>query len=503
VNPPRQFKLLPRLPIGGYLFVFFILSALCYALIGAWMLQHGKEISELAMEERQLSATSELRSAMLHVQERITEISNSISQWEEARQQLMDPTYYEYWHTSRAMQAGYIPHYVQDLELYDAQGVILLKDHHTSLPFSVPVEPFTIHFEEGLPYLYSFSPVSERGETPTTIGFIGLKVDFHQALLDLNRFIYADVNNIYYHASYGPYYDIETLLSSIIFLPRPIAEIGQLEQLMHATLQHFAIISLLLLLIGSGLVFLILYKPLHALSRYINALRQGYIIPEQTLEAKQFCINELELLRHSIVEYQQELEQMHCSLDQKNSELWMMAHHDALTGVQNRRAYEEDWQKLQQLMRGQRIDLSVLLIDCDHFKAINDSYGHGVGDTVLQTVANILQRNLRDGDQVYRLGGDEFAIHLLNSSHEDAERLATRCVRELENYDFKQFDIREPVRFSVGIASGNGTDISSLQQLHKHADSAMYQAKRPNSSKIILYNPSFDDLSHPLLKSFH
>lgn len=484
-------KRLPPLPIASYLIGFFSVAGLLYALIGGWMLQQSEEITRLANEAREESSRQEMRSAMHRVESEVLDTITRLGLWEEVYQQLGDPTFYEYWRSNRALGAGYTTGYIVALELYDKQGKILQASPDEQMP-ERRLSHTSIRIEQGHPYLYSFSLVSKMGDATHVIGHIGIKVDFHQALLSLSRFIHVDVDTIHYPAIENALDSVETLLSQTRFQAMPLAETDKLEELMHDTVRHFVIISLLLLVLAYFLTSFLLHTPLRRLSAYIDALRRGNAAQSDngTVLNRSFHVREFDALRNSVVNYQLELEQMHSSLDQKNRELWKLAHHDALTGIANRRAYEEDWQKLQQLVRGQRIELSVILIDCDHFKAINDSYGHDVGDRVLQAVARIIEQALREGDQLYRLGGDEFAIHLLNSDLIQAEHLATRCLQLLEQHDFKQLGIREPVRFSMGLASASGDDPATLGRLHKHADIAMYQAKRPGSSKIIHYSPA-------------
>ncbi len=86
-----------------------------------------------------------------------------------------------------------------------------------------------------------------------------------------------------------------------------------------------------------------------------------------------------------------------------------MAHRDALTGVFNRRAFEEHWQHVQDIFSGSRQKIALLLFDINHFKSINDTYGHPVDDKVLQSFAETIQGSLRKGEKLYRIGGDEFA----------------------------------------------------------------------------------------------
>jgi diguanylate cyclase (GGDEF)-like protein len=488
MSRPEPLKRLLPLPIASYLIGFFSIAALLFALIGGWMLSQSQEITRLANEGRMQSAQQELATAARRVEEEAQTIIQRLSQWEEIHQQLGDATFYEYWRGNRALQAGYTPNYVLAVELYDGQGKSL-QQRNGGLPAQRPALESTLQIEGGRPYLYLYTAITRQGDNPRIVGHLGIKIDFQQALLDLNRFVYVAVPSITYPAQLSPAGKLSELLAQTRFDAMPIAETAQLERLMSDTLLHYALLSLILIVIAYFLTSYLLHTPLRNLSSYIEALRRGNAGRAELPVNQPFCVSEFEVLRNSIVSYQLELEQMNSSLDQKNRELWKLAHHDALTGAPNRRAYEEDWLTLQQLMRGQRLSLSVILIDCDHFKAINDSYGHAVGDQVLQSIAAALQQVLRDGDHHYRLGGDEFAIHLLNTDPEQALQLATRCLAQLEQYDFKTLGIREPVRFSIGLATASGHDTGSLSQLHRHADIAMYQAKRAGSSRIVAYNP--------------
>jgi diguanylate cyclase (GGDEF)-like protein len=183
---------------------------------------------------------------------------------------------------------------------------------------------------------------------------------------------------------------------------------------------------------------------------------------------------------------------MHSSLDQKNQELWLMAHHDPLTGVLNRRAYDDDWRQLASLIRGQDINISVILLDCDHFKAINDTYGHAIGDNVIKAVAECLKTCVREHDKLYRIGGDEFAIHMTNTSADEAAKLAVQCQQSVEKHPFRELGIKEPVRFSVGLSSAKGTQPEQICMLHKQADIAMYQAKGPSYGKVVQYEKGME-----------
>lgn len=111
-------------------------------------------------------------------------------------------------------------------------------------------------------------------------------------------------------------------------------------------------------------------------------------------------------------DYRLKLGEARLALENSNRIFHGQALHDPLTGRYNRRAFEEDWEYLIQATHGQRWPMALLLFDCDYFKPINDTYGHHVGDLVLQSIAGAVNEIMRNGDRLYRLGGDEFATLL-------------------------------------------------------------------------------------------
>jgi diguanylate cyclase (GGDEF)-like protein len=160
-----------------------------------------------------------------------------------------------------------------------------------------------------------------------------------------------------------------------------------------------------------------------------------------------------------------------------------------LTGIYNRRAFDKDWDLLfaPGLVKRAR-SVAFILFDCDHFKPINDTYGHQVGDLVLRGIAESLNMALRSGDKLYRLGGDEFATLLYDAELSQARLVAERCQDLLTRRDFTRHGVKEPIHVSIGIAYASDGDINSLNKLHKQADIAMYSAKRPGRNKIAVYS---------------
>ncbi|MGJ8454779.1 diguanylate cyclase domain-containing protein [Pseudothermotoga sp. U03pept] len=152
-----------------------------------------------------------------------------------------------------------------------------------------------------------------------------------------------------------------------------------------------------------------------------------------------------------------------------------LSYHDALTGLANRRMFEEYSQKIISLAQREGKKVTVLFMDLKHFKQINDIHGHQVGDEVLRIIGSRLEKSLRESDLISRFGGDEFVIILYDCSSEDLNRLLERIIRVVE----------EPVEIAgeifriscnIGVARypDDGTEID---QLIRKADMAMYRAK--------------------------
>lgn len=163
-----------------------------------------------------------------------------------------------------------------------------------------------------------------------------------------------------------------------------------------------------------------------------------------------------------------------------NSKLYMktldVAIRDPLTGLHNRRYFNE--RLLDEVERADRYTehLSLVICDIDHFKKINDSYGHPAGDTVLCGVADTLRNNIRKNDIVSRYGGEEFAMLLLNTEKLQAASIAEKIRRTFEESSFRLNgeDIRLTLSFGL---SSFGVDSSSFEGLISCADRALYSAK--------------------------
>ncbi|RUO30393.1 GGDEF domain-containing protein [Aliidiomarina soli] len=174
------------------------------------------------------------------------------------------------------------------------------------------------------------------------------------------------------------------------------------------------------------------------------------------------------------------------ALRSANQALEHLSQTDKLTGLFNRGHWEECLiQEFQRLKRYSG-DASLLLFDIDHFKAVNDNYGHDVGDEVLRQMANLIRANLRETDIAGRFGGEEFAILLPNTQAEAAMQLAERLRQKVREYPMQHTQGNFQVTVSLGVADFD-SDQTSHQEWLKHADNALYEAKNAGRDQAILF----------------
>lgn len=168
-------------------------------------------------------------------------------------------------------------------------------------------------------------------------------------------------------------------------------------------------------------------------------------------------------------------------------ELRQLMVQDGLTGLLNHVAFKE--RLTGELNRSKRTlaTFSVALLDLDHFKSINDTYGHQVGDTVIQTFATLLKNSFRNIDIIARYGGEEFAVILLDATPEQSEKTVNRIRSAFEHIEFSAAGCKFHVTFSCGLA-GSVTNPSE-EALLSAADVALYQAKANGRNCVRIQRP--------------
>jgi len=159
---------------------------------------------------------------------------------------------------------------------------------------------------------------------------------------------------------------------------------------------------------------------------------------------------------------------------------------DSLTGLHNRRYLSTHLDSVMERMRDSEKPVSLLMIDVDHFKHVNDTYGHGVGDEVLHEIGQQILRNIRGFDLAARYGGEEFAVVMPDTPVEVAlgvaERLCEKMVAEAVHVTGSKDTIR--VTLSIGVAVSEGPD-ETAENLLKRADDALFEAKRAGRNQVI------------------
>lgn len=170
-------------------------------------------------------------------------------------------------------------------------------------------------------------------------------------------------------------------------------------------------------------------------------------------------------------------------INESEEALSRLAHQDPLTGLGNRRAFDEAFGELRARPERHGEQASLLAIDIDHFKSINDQYGHATGDEVLELVARIMRRNVRPLDRVYRIGGEEFVAILPSASVDQARGVADRLRRAVAVTPFPVDDGTIDVSVSIGVAT---TDEACEQDaLMERADAALYEAKKAGRNRVV------------------
>jgi diguanylate cyclase (GGDEF)-like protein len=163
---------------------------------------------------------------------------------------------------------------------------------------------------------------------------------------------------------------------------------------------------------------------------------------------------------------------------------------DGLTGLANRRHFHSALERAFDAA-GDRARLALVVLDVDHFKHINDRFGHPVGDRVLIAVGKTLRRELRKNDLPGRIGGEEFAVLLPHTDPDEAVEVAERLRRALEALTLEEGGTPIPVTASFGVAMAADGD-AAAEALYSRADASLYEAKRSGRNRVLLASPPAD-----------
>ncbi len=180
---------------------------------------------------------------------------------------------------------------------------------------------------------------------------------------------------------------------------------------------------------------------------------------------------------------EESLKKAHRRLRKKNELLRMISIQDKLTRIFNRRFFDQKLEEYSRLSERFGQPLSCIIADLDHFKLVNDTFGHQVGDYVLKNIAKILDRTIRKTDIIARYGGEEFVVLLPNTCLKDALNLAEKLRMSIESARMSYKGINLHIEISLGVSTGQTGD-SLGDNLVKKADNALYEAKRLGRNRV-------------------
>lgn len=235
-------------------------------------------------------------------------------------------------------------------------------------------------------------------------------------------------------------------------------------------------------------------RPILALTHTVSRIGEGHL-DERVAQNGDAELGMLQRgVNHMAVHLQTMQDQMQEKIDQATARLVYQASHDALTGLINRREFEQRLERM--LLSAQQHDREHALcyMDLDQFKVINDSCGHAAGDELLRQLALLLKGNLRERDTLARLGGDEFALLLENCNITDALEVADTFRVEVQRFRFKWGDRIFAIGMSVGMVAIN-RDSGTVASLLSAADAACYVAKDRGRNQIHVYESRDIDLA--------
>ncbi len=215
--------------------------------------------------------------------------------------------------------------------------------------------------------------------------------------------------------------------------------------------------------------------------------KQDFTVLHILEKSKEGWKDEVYELKHSIYNMALSLKSAFEELEKKKSELEQLAYYDPLTGLPNRRFFFDHANLILENSKRYGNPLTLLIIDIDHFKKINDTYGHEAGDLVLKSFADILRKSIRQSDLPARSGGEEFLILMPNTNLSQgkvvAERIRTKFQNSLIVYEGKE--IRATL--SGGLASYK-EGVETVDDLTRMADKALYKAKELGRNRIEVYD---------------
>lgn len=206
-------------------------------------------------------------------------------------------------------------------------------------------------------------------------------------------------------------------------------------------------------------------------------------------------VTQLEKKKNELGELVKHLHRSSAAIQRQNRELEELANHDPLTGCKNRRSFFDNFQTLWLAAKRYEMPISAIMVDVDHFKSINDTHGHSVGDDVLRLVATTLQSPLRESDILCRYGGEEFAVVLPNTDIVQASIVAERLRNAIAQAHAPIPKLKVTASFGVSTLCESTAD---PQEMLDQADKCLYVAKRQGRNQVVRWDEIKDEMQEVL-----
>ena len=358
---------------------------------------------------------------------------------------------------------------VQHLIIRSRESKVMVSRNKPSLP-----DQTTLSFS---------APVLFSGEE---IGRVDLQLSLTRLDAEINR-IYMDV--LLHQLFFGFFLGLLIYFAASFVIVKPIARISeQMKQTLGSRFDS-----------APDELPVTSRDEIGDLTGIFNNLNRSVFEAQQRLREKiDLAGSALMKTNEQLHQRSQELEMRSLDLEKALDLVEKLAVTDSLTDLRNRRYFDDNLAA--SFARAQRFNepLSLILIDIDYFKNINDTYGHAAGDTILQALSGLFKSRTREADISARLGGDEFAFLLYHANREEALVFAEKLLSKAHQLEFLFHDQLVTISLSIGVAC-NWDDIHSIEALYGSADEAMYEAKRRGRNQVVAY--PFDHYSHKGLKS--
>ena len=225
----------------------------------------------------------------------------------------------------------------------------------------------------------------------------------------------------------------------------------------------------------------IIDKIYNQYNSYLFNLEDGYyLIAKENAPDQGEIINKISKLNNELANKTRELSRKNSKLEKAKMKIEELLKTDKLTGLSNRRYFMEYFEKMIANAKRHSLPLSLVMCDLDHFKKINDNYGHGAGDKVLAALGKLLLAETRQEDLASRIGGEEFTIILNGTPLAEGKTYADRVRKKVSRLEIEEID--KKITISMGITELKAED--DAESFLKRADKALYKAKNNGRNRL-------------------